>query len=146
MVFPQATPVPVSEPWVQTALRQTGISASGSFVNLPRHPSQLYEALGEGLLLWGLLWLLKDRKAFDGYLIGVYLVGYGLARFVIEYFRNPDVGLDFIVAFQPASSTSQLEVPLGDFSMGQLLSALMVVGGLLFLLLRRGRTAGKLRP
>jgi phosphatidylglycerol:prolipoprotein diacylglycerol transferase len=130
MVFPNGEPLPVSEPWVQDAMRQTGITTGDTMVNLPRHPSQLYEALGEGVLLWLVFWfVLKDRKPFKGFLIGAYLIGYGVVRFVVEYFRNPDKGLDFIIVFQPGTTTSQLQVPLLNFSMGQILSALMVVGG-----------------
>lgn len=130
MLFPNGEPLSVKEPWVQEAMSATGIQATGDYVNLPRHPSQLYEAFGEGLLLWLIFWfLLKDRLPFKGFLIGAYLIGYGVVRFVVEYFRNPDKGLDFIIAFEPGISTSQLQVPLLNFSMGQILCALMIVGG-----------------
>ncbi len=130
VVFPNGEPLATNVPWVQDAMRQTGLSTTEAFVNLPRHPSQLYEAFGEGILLWLVLWfVLKDRKPFKGFIIGAFLIGYGVVRFVIEYFRNPDKGLDFVLAFQPSASTSQLEVPLLNFSMGQILSAIMVVAG-----------------
>lgn len=131
MVFPNGEPLPVSTPWVKEAVDATGVSVVNGFANLPRHPSQLYEALGEGLLLWLVLWfLLKDRKPFQGFLVGAYLVGYGAIRFVIEYFRNPDKGLDFVIMFEPGASTSQLHIPLFNFSMGQLLCVIMIVAGL----------------
>jgi phosphatidylglycerol:prolipoprotein diacylglycerol transferase len=134
MVFPNGEPVPVKEPWVQDVMHQSGITSSDALVNLPRHPSQLYEALGEGLLLWLLFWfVLKDRKPFQGFLIGAYLIAYGAVRFVIEYFRNPDKGLDFIITFQPGTTTSQLNVPLFNFSMGQILCSIMIVAGAVFL-------------
>ena len=64
-------------------------------MNLPRHPSQLYEAFGEGLLLGLLMWfVLRPRRPFKGFQIGVYLIGYGMIRFVIEYARQPDQGID----------------------------------------------------
>jgi len=131
IVFPTGEPLSSSLPWVQEVMRKTGLTADPSgMVNLPRHPSQLYEAFGEGLLLWLLFWfVLKDRKPFKGFMIGAYLIGYGIVRFVIEYFRNPDKGLDFIVVFQPGYSTSQLEIPLLNFSMGQILCALMILAG-----------------
>ena len=130
ILFPNGEPLPVKEPWVQEAMQQTGISAAGDFVNLPRHPSQLYEAFGEGILLWIIFWFfLKDRLPFRGFLIGAYLIGYGAVRFVVEYFRNPDKGLDFIIAFEPGFSTSQLQVPLFNFSMGQILCVLMILAG-----------------
>lgn len=134
VLFPNGEPVPVKEAWVQDAMVQTGITTSDTVVNLPRHPSQLYEAFGEGILLWLIFWfLLKDRLPFRGFLIGAYLIGYGAVRFVIEYFRNPDKGLDFIIVFQPGFSTSQLQVPLLNFSMGQILCAFMVLAGVLTL-------------
>ena len=133
VLFPNGEPVPVKEAWVQAAMNQTGIQTTDAFVNLPRHPSQLYEAFGEGLVLWFLFWFLKDRLPFRGFLIGAYLIGYGVVRFVIEYFRNPDKGLDFIIAFEPGVSTSQLQIPLFNFSMGQILCVLMVLAGVLTL-------------
>lgn len=130
ILFPNGEPVSTTEPWVQQAMAQTGISTSDAFVNLPRHPSQLYEAFGEGLLLWLIFWfIIKDRAPFRGFLIGAYLIAYGVVRFVIEYFRNPDKGLDFIIVFQPGYSTSQLQIPLLNFSMGQILCFLMILAG-----------------
>jgi phosphatidylglycerol:prolipoprotein diacylglycerol transferase len=132
MVFPSGTPLPVSEPWVKHAVDVTGvpIDANG-MANLPRHPSQLYEAFGEGILLWLVLWFVfRNRAPFKGFLIGAYLIGYGIVRFVIEYFRNPDKDMDFIIVFQPGTSTSQLDVPLFNFSMGQILCFIMIVAGI----------------
>lgn len=133
VVFPNGEPLPVSEPWVQDAVNATGVPVVDGLANLPRHPSQLYEAFGEGILLWLIFWFLKDRVPFRGYLIGAYLIGYGAVRFVVEYFRNPDKGLDFIIVFQPGFSTSQLQIPLFNFSMGQILCVLMMVAGALTL-------------
>lgn len=90
---------------------------------LPRHPSQLYEALGEGVLLFVLLWMLEQRAVRDGsywpgLLSGAFLIGYGGFRFLIEFTRQPDAQLGFI---------------FGPFSMGQLLSSLMIVIGVVVL-------------
>ncbi len=140
IVFPGAEPLPVKEPWVQDVMQQTGITqtvtiAGADYVNLPRHPSQLYEAFGEGILLWLVMWfLVKPLAPFKGFMVGVYLIGYGLIRFVIEYFRNPDKGLDFIIAFEPGVSTSHLAIPLLNFSMGQILCAALVVFGVLWII------------
>lgn len=87
---------------------------------LPRHPSQLYEAFGEGVLLFTLLWSLERLSVKKGWyrpglLSGTFLVGYGIVRFLIEFTRQPDAQLGFI---------------LGPFSMGQLLSSVMIVIGL----------------
>jgi phosphatidylglycerol:prolipoprotein diacylglycerol transferase len=61
---------------------------SGS--ELPRHPSQLYQFLLEGLLLFVLLWIYASRPRRLGQVSGMFLVGYGVLRFIAEYFREPD--------------------------------------------------------
>lgn len=80
---------------------------------IARHPSQLYQALGEGLLLFLLLWLFSRSSRPVGAVSGLFLLGYGVARFVVEYFREPDAHLGL----------------LGFFSMGQWLSLPMVILG-----------------
>jgi len=95
----------------------------------PRHPSQLYEAAGEGLLLLGGLLLLHrflDLK--PGVLFGLFCSGYGLTRFVLEYFREPD---------------PQLGTVLIGLSMGQLLCILMIVLGALIVLKRHSAKSPK---
>lgn len=61
-----------------------------------RHPSQLYEALLEGPLIFLILYLYRKRKKFHGELISLYLILYGMARFTAEFFREPDPQLGFI--------------------------------------------------
>ena len=61
--------------------------------DVARHPSQLYEAGLEGIALFALLWFVfwRTRARYDpGKLVGVFLIGYGLARFTVEFFREPD--------------------------------------------------------
>ena len=60
---------------------------------LPRHPSQLYQAAGEGLLLFVILWLFAARPRATGAVSAAFLAGYGLLRFVAEFFRTPDPGI-----------------------------------------------------
>ena len=84
---------------------------------LLRHPSQLYEAFGEGIILFIVLWLLRNRSSFRGVMFSLYLIGYGVIRFIIEYFREPDAHLGFIFL---------------HFSMGQLLCFAMILSGLIF--------------
>ncbi len=60
-----------------------------------RHPSQLYEAFLEGILLFAVLWSLRKYKFPIGYLTSFYLMGYGIARFIAEFFREPDKGWIF---------------------------------------------------
>jgi phosphatidylglycerol:prolipoprotein diacylglycerol transferase len=69
--------------------------------NLPRHPSQLYQALGEGLLLWALLWWFSARQRPRMQVSALFLIGYGVARWIGEYFREPDhgiFGLSYVVS------------------------------------------------
>ncbi|HZV85606.1 MAG TPA: prolipoprotein diacylglyceryl transferase [Brevundimonas sp.] len=88
--------------------------------DVPRHPSQLYEAGLEGLALFGLLWfaIYKARLlAKPGYVTGLFLFGYGLSRALLENVRQPDAGLD--------------NLPLG-LTMGMILSVpMMIIGGVL---------------
>lgn len=102
-----------------------------------RHPSQLYEALAEGILLGGLLWLAywlyrrRGRAAALGTYAGVFLTGYGLARFMIEFFRQPDS--QFRGADDPIGAV------WGPLTMGQTLSTVMMATGvgILFAVSRR---------
>jgi phosphatidylglycerol:prolipoprotein diacylglycerol transferase len=89
----------------------------------PRHPSQLYEAALEGVLLFTLLWLLKDRDFRSGTMVCLFLGGYGVLRFLVEFFRQPDPHLGLL---------------WGVLSMGQVLCVLMIIAStLLWLLLPR---------
>lgn len=93
--------------------------------NVPRHPSQLYEAFLEGPLLFTLLWLLRKKTKRPGEILCVFLAFYGTARFCVEFFREPDPQLGFIVF---------------GLSMGQLLCLCMLVGaGILWHFLPRDR-------
>ena len=87
-----------------------------------RHPSQLYEAFLESVVLFFVLLWLSGRVQTDGVLFWTFVGGYGVARFFVEFFREPDPQLGFV---------------LGPFSMGQILSLAMVLASTLFLLLRR---------
>lgn len=76
--------------------RQTDLPWGVVFPNggpLPRHPSQLYEAILEGLLLFILVWWFAGKKPASGRLSGLFLVGYGIGRFVVEFVRVPDAHL-----------------------------------------------------
>ena len=96
--------------------RATDVAWAVSFPHggpLPRHPSQIYEALLEGALLFLVLWYLRnktDKAAQPGFLTGVFISGYGLARFVVEYYREPDAHLGFL--FAGATMGQLLSVPL----------------------------------
>jgi phosphatidylglycerol:prolipoprotein diacylglycerol transferase len=91
-----------------------------------RHPSQLYEAFSEGIFLFVLLWSLRKRLTGRGALTGLYLMGYGAVRFVIEFVRQPDSHLGFVA---------------WRFSMGQVLCLIMMLVGLMVVVVG-GRDAG----
>lgn len=135
MIFPHAEAFSTREEWVRRIADEAGIALSSSqaWVNLPRHPSQLYEALFEGVVLWALLWLLRNRRPFRGYLIGLYLIGYGAARFVIEYFREPDADLGYRIVLVKTDLPPALFSSLFNFSTGQILCFLMMAAGGLWL-------------
>ena len=90
---------------------------------LPRHPSQLYEAFFEGIILFIIMFFLMNKRDFfekKGFLSASFIFFYGIFRFFIEYFREPDahIGLIFF-----------------NFSMGQILSIPMIVSGLYFMII-----------
>lgn len=131
MVFPRAERFSYSIDWVQDFAAACGMTvAEGTkLVNLPRHQSQLYEALFEGLLLWTVLWTLRKHKPFDGFLAGCYTIGYGLVRFVIEYFREPDADLGYRIS-RDGSDAIYINTSLLNISTGQILCFLMILGGI----------------
>jgi phosphatidylglycerol:prolipoprotein diacylglycerol transferase len=88
-----------------------------------RHPSQLYEAFFEGVFLFVILWGIRKIKKPRGAMLAFYVIGYGTVRFFIEFFRQPDAHIGFVVL---------------SFSMGQILCMLMIAGGIgLYLYLRQ---------
>jgi len=98
--------------------------------DLPRHPSQLYESVLEGLMLFTIMLLLARQeklRARPGFLSGVFLLGYGIFRFGVEFFREPDAQLGFLFA---------------GATMGQLLCIPMMLFGV-YLILRSDRRAEK---
>ena len=86
--------------------------------NLPRHPSTLYQAGLEGLLLFLILWSFSRKERPRGAVSGLFLLGYGVFRFVAEFFRTPDAGI-----FGKSDIVS----------MGQWLSLPMIAGGIALL-------------
>lgn len=86
---------------------------------LPRHPSQLYEVALEGFLLFVVLWCLTRRPRPVGAASAVFLLGYGIARFIVEFAREPDDFLGLLAL---------------NLSMGQWLSLPMIIAGALLLI------------
>lgn len=92
---------------------------------LLRHPSQLYEAFLEGIVVFFIVFIARKFKHFEGELIIVYLSSYAVARFVCEFFREPDFQLGFVAL---------------NFSMGQILSlAMFGISFILFIYLKNSK-------
>jgi phosphatidylglycerol:prolipoprotein diacylglycerol transferase len=84
-----------------------------------RHPTQLYEAFFEGIFLFLILWFLRRARLPKGAMIAAYLLGYGIVRFFIEFFREPDAQLGFVFLW---------------FTMGQVLCFAMISCGIALLI------------
>ncbi len=95
----------------------------------PLHPNQLYEALGEGLLLFVLLWWFSSRPRPPMAVSALFLIGYGIFRFLIEFVRMPDVQLGYLAG--------------GWFTMGQLLSLPMIIAGVVLMAVAYRKAAHK---
>ncbi len=106
-----------------------------------RHPSQLYEGFGEGvligLILFALYWLTRAKPLKRGAYFGTFLCGYAIVRFCIEFVRQPDS--------QFRDKDDDLGTVLMGFTMGQTLCAAMFVGGV-YLLLRKASNSNTLDP
>lgn len=92
----------------------------------PRHPSQLYQALGEGVILFAVMWALRSLGCRAGFVSGGFLVVYGVNRFVAEFFREPD---------------PQIMYYFGWMTQGQLLSVPLIFAGGVLMWQRRGKEA-----
>jgi len=95
------------------------LNENSSVFSYLRHPSQLYEAFLEGVVLFVILWILRNKVFFREKLSGVYFIGYALARFAAEFFREPDEQIGFVFFV---------------FTMGQILSLAMLALGTALLL------------
>lgn len=111
VVFPASLPARLRDPEVLEQAR-----AAGELAVFARHPSQLYQAALEGLLLFAVVWIFARKPRPAGAVGGLFLVGYAVFRGIAEFFREPDAHLGF-VAFE-------------WLTMGQLLSIPMLLAGI----------------
>lgn len=133
MVFPSAEKFSLSFQWVRDFAAKCGMTVADSgMVNLPRHPSQLYEAAAEGAALFVLLLFIRRHKKWNGEVAGFYVFGYGLVRFIIEYFREPDADLGYRIA-RDNTAPIYTNTSLLNFSTGQVLCLCMMIIGVLIL-------------
>ncbi len=106
--------------------RVTTLPIGMYFPNDPLHklrfPSQLFEGFFEGFILFIILWNIRKKGFPRGYLLSFYIIGYGITRFFIEFIRQPDPQIGFILKY---------------FTMGQILSFFMIIGGFVLLYLSK---------
>ena len=88
----------------------------------PRHPSQLYEAFLEGIVLFAILWIVRTRfRTPNGFLTGLFMICYAIFRIIVEYFREPDAAL------------------IGIFTRGQFFSFFVIALGIGFMVMAKRR-------
>lgn len=145
MIFPDAPAFSTTISWVREIADKIGLNYElGDIVNLPRHPSQLYEAFFEGIFLFLILWFIikplsqkKREKQGPGIITGSYFIGYGLIRFILEYFREPDSQIGFVIKLGKEYEPLALFKSVLNISLGQILCFLMIVAGICVLLYSR---------
>ncbi len=118
MYFPQAKRSDMTLLQSNPALQELMLEVNGQYL-LPRHPSQLYQALTEGVLLFLLVWWYSAKPRPRMAVSGLFMSGYGCSRFMTEFFRQPDIDQGFIL--------------LGWVTKGQILSAPMIVIGIILM-------------
>ena len=138
MTFPNAESFPTSEAWVREYAAEIGMEVGeAASINLPRHPTQLYEALFDGFLIWLIIWfIVRKRRPYPGFTIGFYIVAYGVVRFIIDYLRVPLTG-EFLFQLSSKPNPAYTYVTPFNFIPSQLYSLLMVLGGVLYLIVVR---------
>ena len=97
--------------------------------SLPREPSELFEFFFEGIVLFIILWVFSSKKRPTMATSGLFLLGYGCIRFLLEFLRQPDPQLGFIA--------------FGWLTMGQLLSIPMIIFGIIFLIIAYKKNINK---
>ena len=131
---------PTNQPWGVIFPGELAQACEGVIGPCGRHPSQLYEAGLEGFLLFLILYTLAMKGALKkpGLITGVFASGYGMARFLVEYVRVPDI------QFFSESNPYGFAFRVGDFgiTMGQCLSLPMILVGLILILGALKRTKG----
>lgn len=124
---------PTDLPWGVAFPGDAAQNCPGIATLCARHPSQLYEAALEGLLLGALILFLVWRKGWlqkPGRIMGLFIAGYGAARFIVEFFRQPDA--QFVTPGNPLGLAFQING--WGLTMGQALSLPMIAIGLWFIL------------
>jgi phosphatidylglycerol:prolipoprotein diacylglycerol transferase len=92
---------------------------------VPRHPTQLYESIAEGLLLFIVMWNLRKKQFKDGMMVAFFLLFYGILRFIIEFFKEPDPQIGYLFDY---------------LTMGQILCIAMVPASIMLMLFVNRKT------
>lgn len=108
------------ELWGRATDLPWGMIFPAAMDNIPRHPSPLYQALGEGLFLFLILWWFSSKQRPTGSVAGLFLVGYAVFRIIAEIFREPDAHIGFLMT------------PF--LTMGMILSIPMFLAGLVLII------------
>lgn len=123
----RATDSPLGLVYPCDAVRALDPLCTGVWEAYARHPSPLYQAFAEGVVLFAFIWWFSSRKRATGVVSGAFLAGYAVLRFCTELFREPDSHIGFIA--------------LDRFTMGQLLSLPMLIFGIAMIVWARRKTA-----
>ena len=148
MVFPSAPAFSTNEEWVRRIADAQGIQyVIGDMVNLPRHPSQLYEAFFEGIVLFLILWficrpLMRRYALKPGSMLSFYIFGYGFFRFFIEYCRQPDADIGYVITLTGEGGEIALFESFGNISKGQVFCLVMMVSAIILFIVVNTRRAG----
>ncbi|PIW65350.1 MAG: prolipoprotein diacylglyceryl transferase [Candidatus Omnitrophica bacterium CG12_big_fil_rev_8_21_14_0_65_45_16] len=116
------------ELWGRATSIPWGMYFPNDMLHQLRHPSQLYEAFFEGVFLFVVFWSFRNKPLIKEKGLPFYLIGYGIVRFFIEFFREPDIHLGFVTGF---------------LTMGQLLCLGMIIIGIIFVLMLGNLKPGK---
>lgn len=106
-------------------VRHLSATCYGEFEVAMRHLSSLYQGIGEGIVLFAVVWSYSARERPTGSVSGIFLMSYGCVRFVTEFFRQPDPHIGYLV--------------FGSLTMGQLLSLPMIAFGIFLAIPRKAR-------
>jgi phosphatidylglycerol---prolipoprotein diacylglyceryl transferase len=145
IIFPEAQPVPASAEGVYRRVIALGVPAIGDagFINLPRHPSQLYEALVTGLGAWMTLMLRRRRQPPTGIMTALYLMIYGAAQFLAGYLRIPPIRSPFVLRHSPQQRAPDVFTSLFDVTADQIASLVILAAGVAVLVAVRRYHAGR---